>query len=74
VAYLAEAEKVVCLNTKGQTTEIKLTSKVKNFKLPDHATPVPLKDTIYLLDCSTFDSKLKTFLHDPNCYKITDKG
>lgn len=71
---MAEAEKVICLNTKGQTTEIKLSSKVKNFKLPDHATPVPLKDTIYLLDCSTFDTKLKTFLHDPSCYKITDRG
>lgn len=62
------------MNLKGQINEIKISSAIKNFKLPDFATPVPYKDTIYFLDSATFDKKNKVFKADKNTYKINEKG
>lgn len=47
---------------------------INNLKIPDFATPVPYKDSIYFLDGANFDKKNKIYTIDKNTYKINDKG
>lgn len=71
---MPEVQKIINFTLKGQINQIKITSQTKNCKLPDYATPVPFKQTIYFLDSAILDKKQNIYVADKFSSKINEKG
>ena len=69
-SYVQEAEKIVNLNKKGQISEVQILLDNAKLKLPEMATPLPFKQSIYFFDSSVFDKKLRIYTPDVCSYKI----